>query len=250
MMPKAAFQFGVKMSDGRKGHKQLGKGVEQKEQKQLKKIQGMINKDGKYSKAFAEVTDAGGQSFSKRRRIWVSWLDAPRVLDSLARKPCLETNWSTSWLWCLYIECVIESPQYKASRTWSQFWDNCLPGKCYALQLNSARMMLLALVRHARTSVSGSLAMPSHRPSPRNETPPSPLCPLHPEHGLLLGRFRQACCWQCLVLTDGPSHTRWNKSYSCAVSHTDVITICWLESQTICYKNVCGFFLHLKLAKI
>ena len=72
MMPKAAFQFGVKMSDGRKGHRQLGKGVEQKEQKQLKKIQGMIDKDGggKYSKAFAEEPEAaGGQSFSKRRRI-------------------------------------------------------------------------------------------------------------------------------------------------------------------------------------
>ncbi len=72
MMPKAAFQFGVKMSDGRKGHKQLGKVVEQKEQKQLKKIQGMLSKDqgGKYAKAFAEPEDQGaGQGFSKRRRI-------------------------------------------------------------------------------------------------------------------------------------------------------------------------------------
>ena len=72
MMPKAAFQFGVKMSDGRKGHKQLGKVVEQKEQKQLKKIQGMLSKDqgGKYAKAFAEPADQGtGAAFSKRRRI-------------------------------------------------------------------------------------------------------------------------------------------------------------------------------------
>lgn len=71
-MPKAAFQFGVKMSDGRKGHKQLGKVVEQKEQKQLKKIQGMISKDqgGKYAKAFSDPADqSAGPGFTKRRRI-------------------------------------------------------------------------------------------------------------------------------------------------------------------------------------
>lgn len=72
MMPKAAFQFGVKMTDGRKGHKQLGKVVEQKEQKQLKKIQGMFSKDhgSKYSKAFIDdMDDSGGPAVSKKRRI-------------------------------------------------------------------------------------------------------------------------------------------------------------------------------------
>ena len=76
MMPKAAFQFGVKMSDGRKGHKQLGKAVEQKEQKQLRQIESMLkSKHGEdYSKAFSETKQAPREEgiragASKKRRI-------------------------------------------------------------------------------------------------------------------------------------------------------------------------------------
>jgi IK cytokine len=77
MMPKAAYQFGVKMADGRKGHRQLGgKAVEQKEQKQLKKIQGIFSeKHGKkYSKAFVDDPEPAGEidfvpAPAKKRRI-------------------------------------------------------------------------------------------------------------------------------------------------------------------------------------
>lgn len=71
MMPKAAFQFGVKMSDGRK--KQLGKAVDQKEQKQLRQIKSMLTKDhgDAYSHAFGEGKQSkeGGAAATKRRRI-------------------------------------------------------------------------------------------------------------------------------------------------------------------------------------
>ena len=69
-MPKAAFQFGVKMSDGRKAHNKLGKHVEQKEQSQLRKIQTMFkdNHGEKYKKAF-EDDEAKASANPKRRRI-------------------------------------------------------------------------------------------------------------------------------------------------------------------------------------
>lgn len=73
MMPKAAFQFGVKTSDGRRGPKQMGKAVEQKEQKQYKQIKNLLkqNHGEQYSAAFTD--NAGKQSKdggpSKRRRI-------------------------------------------------------------------------------------------------------------------------------------------------------------------------------------
>ena len=80
MNPKAAYQFGVKTKDGRKGQGKLGSGggraVEQKEQQQLKKIQGIFDeKHGdKYSKAFAADPEPAGAAPSrtpapKRRRI-------------------------------------------------------------------------------------------------------------------------------------------------------------------------------------
>lgn len=77
MTPKAAYQFGVKMADGRKGQRQLGgKAVEQKEQKQLKKIQGIFSeKHGKkYSKAFVDDLEPRGENSlaplpAKKRRI-------------------------------------------------------------------------------------------------------------------------------------------------------------------------------------
>ena len=76
MLPKAAFQFGVKVSDGRKGHKKLGKAFEQKEQKQLQQIESMLkSKHGDdYSKAFSETKEAPREDgirpgTSKKRRI-------------------------------------------------------------------------------------------------------------------------------------------------------------------------------------
>jgi len=79
MNPKAAYQFGVKAKDGRKGQGKLGAGggkaVEQKEQQQLKKIQGIFDeKHGKkYSKAFAAdpelSTEPSHTPAPKRRRI-------------------------------------------------------------------------------------------------------------------------------------------------------------------------------------
>lgn len=72
MMPKAAFQFGVKASDGRKTGNKLGKGRDNKLTSQLHKIQGILEKDGKdYSKAFtgAPEESADGSKLSKKRRI-------------------------------------------------------------------------------------------------------------------------------------------------------------------------------------
>ena len=43
--PKAAFQFGVKMSEGRKTHKDLGKNRDQKLSNQLGKIKNIMEKD-------------------------------------------------------------------------------------------------------------------------------------------------------------------------------------------------------------
>lgn len=73
-MPKAAFQFGVKMSDGRKAHNKLGKQVEQKEQQQLRKIQTIFkeNHGDRYKKAFEDDNvpeDAERKGRSKKRRI-------------------------------------------------------------------------------------------------------------------------------------------------------------------------------------
>lgn len=43
--PKAAFQFGVKMTEGRKTHKDLGKNRDQKLSNQLGKIKNILEKD-------------------------------------------------------------------------------------------------------------------------------------------------------------------------------------------------------------
>ena len=43
--PKAAFQFGVKMSEGRKAHKDLGKSRDQKISNQMGKIKNILEKD-------------------------------------------------------------------------------------------------------------------------------------------------------------------------------------------------------------
>ena len=43
-MPKAAFQFGVKMTEGRKVHRDLGKAKDAKLNNQLNKIQGIMEK--------------------------------------------------------------------------------------------------------------------------------------------------------------------------------------------------------------
>lgn len=43
--PKAAFQFGVKMTEGRKAHKDLGKNRDQKLSNQLGKIKNILEKD-------------------------------------------------------------------------------------------------------------------------------------------------------------------------------------------------------------
>ena len=71
--PKAAFQFGVKVSDGRKGHRELGtKAREQKFNNQLNQIQRKLEKDGgDYSAAFAPSmeTGAGSSGAAKKRRI-------------------------------------------------------------------------------------------------------------------------------------------------------------------------------------
>ena len=72
--PKAAFQFGVKVSDGRKGHKELGnKAKEQKFNNQLNQIQRKLEKDGgNYTVAFTAAslpTEGGGATASKKRRI-------------------------------------------------------------------------------------------------------------------------------------------------------------------------------------
>jgi IK cytokine len=75
MMPKAAFQFGVKMSDGRKTGKGLATMGQRKEQKletELHKIRDVLDRQGKsYGGAFdAPVLDVGpGAGPSKKRRI-------------------------------------------------------------------------------------------------------------------------------------------------------------------------------------
>ena len=71
--PKAAFQFGVKVSDGRKGHRELGnRAKEQKLNNQLNQIQKRLEADGKdYSTAFtpAMTEEGGAAAASKKRRI-------------------------------------------------------------------------------------------------------------------------------------------------------------------------------------
>lgn len=77
MMPKAAFQFGVKMGDGRKTGKGLAAAVanrkEQKLDTELHKIRDVLDKKGKdYGAAFdapllSDVGSGGGPS--KKRRI-------------------------------------------------------------------------------------------------------------------------------------------------------------------------------------
>ena len=71
--PKAAFQLGVKVSDGRKGHKELGnKAKEQKFNNQLNQIQRKLEKDGgDYSVAFtpAMQTESTPSGAAKKRRI-------------------------------------------------------------------------------------------------------------------------------------------------------------------------------------
>ncbi|KAK9805368.1 hypothetical protein WJX73_007555 [Symbiochloris irregularis] len=71
--PKAAFQFGLKVADGRKAHKDLGnKAREQKFNNQLNQIQKKLEADGgNYGSAFAPaMTEEGGaQGATKKRRI-------------------------------------------------------------------------------------------------------------------------------------------------------------------------------------
>jgi IK cytokine len=75
MMPKAAFQFGMKAADGRKAGNKLGKAREGKINSQLSKIQSILEKDGgNYSKAFSaggalDVGGEGGGKTAKKRRI-------------------------------------------------------------------------------------------------------------------------------------------------------------------------------------
>ncbi len=73
MMPKAAFQFGVKAGDGRKMGNKLGKARDNKINNQLNKIQSILEKDigDKYKAAFSapapEAIESG--KVSKKRRI-------------------------------------------------------------------------------------------------------------------------------------------------------------------------------------
>ncbi len=72
MLPKAAFQFGLKAADGRKAGNKLGKAKDNKLNNQLNKIQAILEKDGgDYKKAFSapalEASDGG--KLSKKRRI-------------------------------------------------------------------------------------------------------------------------------------------------------------------------------------
>jgi IK cytokine len=58
MMPKAAFQFGVKSADGRKAGKNLGKSHENKLNTDLNKIRTILEKKGgNYGKAFEKAGD-------------------------------------------------------------------------------------------------------------------------------------------------------------------------------------------------
>ena len=70
--PKAAFQFGVKVSGGRKAHKDLAaKGKEQKENTQLNKIQQILERDGgDFAAEFAaKPAEEAVPAFTKKRRI-------------------------------------------------------------------------------------------------------------------------------------------------------------------------------------
>ena len=73
MLPKAAFQFGVKAGDGRKAGNKLGKAHDNKINSQLGKIQSILEKDGgDYSKAFSaggggDVAHDGHKASKKRR---------------------------------------------------------------------------------------------------------------------------------------------------------------------------------------
>ncbi|CAL5227428.1 g10390 [Coccomyxa viridis] len=71
MMPKAAFQFGVKATDGRKMGNKLGKARDNKINTQLNKIQSMLEKDSgdKYKAAFAAPEAIESGKVSKKRRI-------------------------------------------------------------------------------------------------------------------------------------------------------------------------------------
>ena len=71
MMPKAAYQFGVKASDGRKMGNKLGKARDNKINNQLNKIQSILEKDigDKYKAAFSAPEAAESSKVSKKRRI-------------------------------------------------------------------------------------------------------------------------------------------------------------------------------------
>ena len=72
MMPKAAFQFGIKAADGRKGQKALVRHREQKESNQLNKIQSLLEKKhgSDYAGAFKEPqAEPAAKAAAKRRRI-------------------------------------------------------------------------------------------------------------------------------------------------------------------------------------
>ena len=71
MMPKAAYQFGVKAGDGRKMGNKLGKARDNKINTQLNKIQSMLEKDSgdKYKAAFSAPEAAESSKVSKKRRI-------------------------------------------------------------------------------------------------------------------------------------------------------------------------------------
>ncbi|CAL8466768.1 g6304 [Coccomyxa elongata] len=72
MLPKAAFQFGVKAADGRKAGNKLGKARDNKLNSQLNKIQAILEKDGgDYKKAFtaSQLESSDGSKVSKKRRI-------------------------------------------------------------------------------------------------------------------------------------------------------------------------------------
>ena len=71
MMPKAAFQFGVKATDGRKMGNKLGKARDNKLNNQLNTIQSMLEKDSgdKYKAAFSASEPGESGKISKKRRI-------------------------------------------------------------------------------------------------------------------------------------------------------------------------------------
>ena len=131
MMPKAAFQFGVKMSDGRKAHNKLGKQVEQKEQQQLKKIRSMFNENHgeKYKKAFEDDEsmqgNGGGKSNPKRRRIW--------CLHSASNLVCHLMLFYTSCERCQDLHlgiCVRLSAAMQVDNSWCQRAANANMSAC------------------------------------------------------------------------------------------------------------------------